>query len=130
MIKIYPATVNTASPALYAVEIDESVRSGFGASTTPGAVVTVVSSGSPVTAGDATMQSLTFSITLTYQPCGSSSETRVRTYAETIMVAVPGSMGTITPTIGTVTASATKTGCCGKAYGVQLLTSVSVAYSA
>lgn len=128
MIQIETAKASGTTPALFGVEISENVCGGFAASTTPTAVVTVTSSGSPIAAGGVTMQDFTFAVTLTYQPCGMSSETKVKTFAETVRVSLPGTLTSIAGTVGTVTVQAVKI-CNNRAKGVKLLTSLSVAYS-
>lgn len=117
------------SPTLDGVIIEENICQGFSSDTTPTAVVTVAKDGEPVVAGDVTLQDLIFAVTVTYQPCGMSSETRVRTFAERVTVALPGVYTTITPSVGQVVVEPEKV-CNGRARGVKVLTSLSVTFAA
>lgn len=128
MNKIIIATASGTTPALYGVEIDENICQGYGEGTAPTAVVTVSNAGEPKTAGGVTLQDFVLAVTLTYQPCGCSSETKVKTFAEKVQVALPGAVSTITPTVGTVSVTPTKI-CNGRARGAKILTSLSVAYA-
>lgn len=127
MIKIIPAQIGSTSPDLYAIEIDENICNGYSTEQAPTAVVTVSNSGSSIASGGTTLQKVVFAITITYAPCGCSSETKVKTFAETATFAAPGTV-TITPTIGSASVTPTKT-CFNKARGIMILTSVSIAYA-
>lgn len=129
MIRSLIATASGTSPALYGIEIEEPICNGYNEQTIPTAVVTVAASGAPVVSGGVTLQRFVFAVTVTYQPCGMSSETKVKTYAEDVTIALPGAPGTITPTVGAVTVVPVKV-CGGRARGVRVLTSLSVVYAA
>lgn len=130
MIQIIPTTLSGTTPSLYGVIIDENVCCGYDTNNMPTAVVTVVNNGGVVSSGGVTMQKLTFAVTITYQPCDMRSETKVKTYAESVTVSLPGTVTTVTPAIGsTVNIQPTRYMCGSKAMGVRLQTSVSVAYA-
>lgn len=127
MIKLIPVTMSGTTPNVFAVEISENLCQGYPVDELPTAIVSVVNSGVSVAAGSTTTQKVTFAVTITYQPCPMSTETKVKTFAETVLVAAPGSVA-ITPTIGSVTTSATKV-CGNRASGVKILTNLNVAYT-
>lgn len=130
MIQLIPTTLGGTSPSVYGVEIDEKICQGYNALNLPTVTVTAVNNGSVIASGGVTMQKVTFAITVTYQPCSMSSETRVKSYAETALVSVPGTVTSVTPTVSNnVTVQASRICCGNRANGVKILTSVSVAYA-
>ena len=133
MNKIIVASAPAASTAgagsnVYGVLIEESICQGYAVTTTPAVTATVAAAGVPVVAGGVTLQDYAIAITVTYQPCGNCSKTRVETFAETVTVAVPGATATLTPTIGTLTVTPAKV-CCNKARAVEIGTSLTIAYA-